>query len=434
MNKQTPVFYSHSGNRWQLFLGTVRIGVAVGVVFCALFVAAFLYRSSPIVPALTEKDEGDLHFVVPDSIGYVNRKQINEYEKMRDQLTSIINTNKVITDDAIKSSGKINRPALMHDKKIHAGFFVNWDFQSWQSLLRNIKNLNMVIPEWYALNDTNCSIVTDIKSPVLDTLHRHAVPVFPMFSNYFSGQFRIDGLKRILNVPKETNGLIQRIDSIVEKNDYAGVNINFECLDSVALRTMPPFVNGLAKILHAHHRLLSLEIAPFTDRRYLRKIKEATDYFVLMSYDMHYSTSTPGPIASIFWVESTLNDVALSVPLEKVIVAVATTGYDWQQARAANDVDYNNAVNLAKVHAAGLTYDTVSGNLTSVYQDQAGSRHEIWITDATTIFNCVRASYDYQTAGTIMWRLGGEDERVWDFYGMNCALDSLRCHPFNVPA
>ncbi|MEJ1643932.1 hypothetical protein SMA60_27315, partial [Escherichia coli] len=57
--------------------------------------------------------------------------------------------------------------------------------------------------------------------------------------------------------------------------------------------------------------------------------------------------------------------------------------------------------------------------------------HEVWFTDAATIYNVMRFSDDYATAGTALWRLGSEDRRLWKFYAFNLSSNTLSEHPFN---
>jgi hypothetical protein len=47
------------------------------------------------------------------------------------------------------------------------------------------------------------------------------------------------------------------------------------------------------------------------------------------------------------------------------------------------------------------------------------------------LLNILRFSDDYATAGTALWRLGGEDPRIWNFYGRNLSTEALRITPFD---
>ncbi len=88
---------------------------------------------------------------------------------------------------------------------------------------------------------------------------------------------------------------------------------------------------------------------------------------------------------------------------------------------------------------ANIIYDNDSYNLHFSYAsekaDSSGSvdttRHEVWFTDAATTFNILRFSDEFPTAGTALWRLGSEDQRMWKYYNRKLSNTSLQQQPFN---
>ena len=56
--------------------------------------------------------------------------------------------------------------------------------------------------------------------------------------------------------------------------------------------------------------------------------------------------------------------------------------------------------------------------------------HEVWFTDAATTFNILRFSDEFPTAGTALWRLGSEDQRMWKYYNRNLSNASLQAATF----
>ena len=52
-------------------------------------------------------------------------------------------------------------------------------------------------------------------------------------------------------------------------------------------------------------------------------------------------------------------------------------------------------------------------------------KHEVWFTDAATTFNILSFSDEFPTAGTALWRLGSEDQRMWKYYNRNLSNASL---------
>jgi len=60
------------------------------------------------------------------------------------------------------------------------------------------------------------------------------------------------------------------------------------------------------------------------------------------------------------------------------------------------------------------------------YKGQDDLNHTVVFTDAATNFNIIRMADDWDVGGVALWRLGGEDPRMWSFFQKNLAIDSLR--------
>ena len=63
------------------------------------------------------------------------------------------------------------------------------------------------------------------------------------------------------------------------------------------------------------------------------------DAIILMNYDFHWPTSSPGPIAPQDWFVRNIDNMVKLVPPEKIVMGIANYGYDWPaktEARAAS--------------------------------------------------------------------------------------------------
>jgi len=57
-------------------------------------------------------------------------------------------------------------------------------------------------------------------------------------------------------------------------------------------------------------------------------IGKYADWVQIMTYDEHWSGGTPGPIASLPWVENVIKYAITVIPKEKILLGVAAYGYD----------------------------------------------------------------------------------------------------------
>ncbi|TRZ77522.1 MAG: glycosyltransferase, partial [Chitinophagaceae bacterium] len=137
-------------------------------------------------------------------------------------------------------------------------------------------------------------------------------------------------------------------------------------------------------------------------------------------YDQHHAETKPGPNSSQKWIEAAVFDIAAKVPSNKIILAVPAFGHDWKTKNkkiiSVSDVTYQQAIANAKSSEATINFDNDSYNLDYTYYDSENNLHQVYFVDAATNFNTIRFATETNLAGTALWRLGGEDVRLWSFY------------------
>jgi cellulose synthase/poly-beta-1,6-N-acetylglucosamine synthase-like glycosyltransferase/peptidoglycan/xylan/chitin deacetylase (PgdA/CDA1 family) len=157
-----------------------------------------------------------------------------------------------------------------------------------------------------------------------------------------------------------------------------------------------------------------------------------------MAYDEYNPSTGPGPISAQKWIEDAVSWTSERIDPSKIILGIAGFGYQWSNGVCDSlPLTYNDAINKAQSINAKITYDNDTYNLHYNYATVNNSdstditNHEVWFTDAATIFNILRFSDEFPTAGTVLWRLGTEDSRIWKFYNRSLSNASLQKDPFN---
>ena len=175
-NKQ--VFQSDSEKRWKVFKNSFRL-IIMFIVLAGCVVLIDVISLDPILlPRIREENEVYKRILNPDKIATFATPQ---NQKLKQALDSL----KRITSDTTKH--KIHRHA--YDGNIRAGFFVNWDPQSFYSLKTNIDKMNLVIPEWLFVQDNADTIMADIDVKAISLLRQYEINITPMVSNYFNGKW-----------------------------------------------------------------------------------------------------------------------------------------------------------------------------------------------------------------------------------------------------
>lgn len=425
MSDQSQVFQTTTRTRWQRFkwgfrLFLLLIPIAIVVVVIGTY---FLYE--PDIQLQSKAIKKVLTKGVPS---YRESKLGKEYRGFR----------KAIGDKWAKGQGcgqsnnavDLSTSSLFDDSTgIRAAFYVNWDKKnSFQSLEKNISKINLILPEWFFLDSTSGRLRVEIDNKALAVMKAAGVKIMPILTNNINQIFRGELVKNILKNKTKSELLINDIIQALTQNGFAGINIDFEELNLEDDKILVAFQKELYEKLHAANLLVTQDVIPFNDDYNFKALEKYNDYLILMAYDEHHGDGDAGPIGGQKWIEAAVDKVTDVVPANKVILAMAAFGYDWklQSKDVAKAFTYQEAIGNAKKYESTVYFDNTTYNLHyQYYNEDDDSLHEVHFTDAATMFNILRFATESKLAGTSIWRLGGEDERIWDFYHLEMTKEAL---------
>jgi peptidoglycan-N-acetylglucosamine deacetylase len=316
-------------------------------------------------------------------------------------------------------------------KTLAIGFYVNWDDSSYQSLKRNLSQLDWVVPEWIRLQDATPAVASEIDPRALDLMRRERpqLSIIPMIHNSQEGTWDSAALAHAVADEAARGRLVDGLIQFVGQNGFAGACIDFEEVPAASQANLLHFMQELHSSFQARGWIVA-QAVPFNDSDWnYEAYATATDYLMLMAYDEHWSASKPGSIASQDWFEQTLAARMRDLKPEKTILCVGGYGYDWGQGGEAVDVTFQEAMLAARDSEAEVKFDPTTLNPYFLYEEDEGSQHAVWFLDAVTAFNQIRAAGGYGCAGFALWRLGSEDPSLWSIFGssqMGGSVDGLR--------
>lgn len=420
MGKQ--VFQTDSTSRWNKFKWSIRLLLFLLLLLVAIFITMFIVEKMPNMPL-----KQDYRSAVTAAHPYMkNNKIAKEYKGFRAFFTEEKAHVNYAQDVAKKKrfTGKgitVKRKYIADwDSKaagIRAAYYVSWDPQSFLSLKRNIKKINMVVPEWFFINPKTDRLEVRIDHKAEDLLRRHGVPVLPMLTNSYGEEFRADAISRILHNNAKRNEFIKSLIDQCRHHHFAGINVDIENLNEENNEYLTDFMRRLSAAFHAEGLYVTQDIAPYNTDYDVKQLAKYDDYMFLMAYDEHNVVSQAGPISSQDWIEKALDNLASKVPEEKIILGMAAYGYDWTDKGDDNQsLSYNETTALASTTGADINFDDGTYNLNFAYTDDGNTVHQVYFTDAATQFNIMRFGCEYNVAGFGLWRLGSEDDRLWQFY------------------
>lgn len=428
------IFQTDSAKRWRRFKWGSRAMLLFIPLSILVFVIVYLfYIYVPGVPSFKEYRRvltGHQSFLSKNSLLAKKYKGFRQFIHQKDLTNKIPYKSK--TAPGYRNIFNTRMPA-----GIRSAFYVTWSPGSFTSLQRNIDKINLVIPEWIFINPNTDTAFTTIDDPALAIMKSAGVNIMPMLSNFFPGdkKFHGEAVHRIINDRAKKEKLIRSIISILQKNKFAGINIDFEELKEKKNETLVLFQKELYERLHAKGFLVSQDVIPFNEDYNYTALSNYNDYLFVMAYDEFSQGTKPGPIADQKWIEAAIDDAVKKIPANKIILGMSAFGYDWP---VGNEVDpndvkvltYQDALSIAKEEQAKIEYDNDNYNLHFSYYDDEDSLHEAFFTDAATTFNAMRFATESDLAGVALWRLGSEDDRTWQFYNKNMTIDSIKNFDF----
>lgn len=249
--------------------------------------------------------------------------------------------------------------------------------------------------------------------------------IVPSIANITGGRWSYAAVGRMLHSPALMTSQVNAIVSLVQRNDYAGIDLDYENLHAGDRQAFTTFVTRLAGALHARGKVLSVAVFAKTtnagtDPRNLAQdyaaIGRAADQVRLMAYDYHWQTSPPGPVAPVSWVRAVLRYATTQIPASKIILGVPLYGYDWV-GHHGTGISWLQALRLSRQYHATAHYDQASQTPWFSYQDPAGHQHTVWFENAASSRAKFGAAQGAQIGGVYLWMYGYEDGGTWSALG-----------------
>lgn len=430
MTKETgQIFQTNNATRWQRTKWGGRLILFLLLIGATAFVIAYNYSASKPQRLPVFQDE--------------IRKKVLQSDKPTEPITKEYQgIRKFINDKWAKGLGcgqnnqvldLSSSPFFSDSLGIRAAFYVNWDPLSLFSLQKNIDKINLVIPEWFFLDIKGDSLLVDIDKNALNTMKASGIKIMPLLTNNFRKTWHGDVVHRIINDPNKKTKLINDLVRTCKLYGMAGVNIDFEALIEAKNEVLTAFQKELYEKFHAEGLMVSQDVSPFNEDYDQAALASYNDYIFLMAYDEHSADSKPGPISSQRWVEKALDQITKKMPPSKIVLCMASYGYDWvKSGGSTTTMGYRDAITVASESEGQIRFDNDTYNLSYLYYDETNDLHEVHFTDAATNFNTLRFATEYQLAGAALWRLGSEDIRLWQFYNKPMTKDALRKFDFSV--
>ena len=440
MSIQSQIFQTDSASRWKKVKWTFRIFLFTGLFFIVIVSLAVINALNPSLPNLLDKSK-------------FYQSKLNPAEKFT--LTTDLNKKYKGFKELLEKRKLENTVSKRNISStlIRSGFYTPWSATSLPDLKKNADKLNTIYPEWFFIDTISYRLQTRIDSAGLVIMKQNNLSIQPIFNNFHShktkeakdsGYFDFKLAHVILNNAEKRKYIIQQIVDTLTHYQLQGLNVDFEELNETGNEPLTQFQKELYQSLHSKGLTVTMDVSPDNEDYDYKSLADYNDYIILMAYDEYNDNTKPGPISSQKWIEKQLDKMDDKIDASQIILGVAGYARDWvdeededgKRIIRVEDITYGKAIDDAKLSGANVDFDNDTYNLNYTYTEKetdtsSETKHNVWFTDAATAFNILRFSDDYQTAGTALWHIGGEDPRIWSFYNRDLSTVSLQKNSFN---
>jgi len=304
--------------------------------------------------------------------------------------------------------------------KITVGWVPNIDPDNMIHLIQSNPAINVISPDWLTLSDANGHVQSSISSVVVSYAHEHHLKVWAMATNQFNAHLTHDVLS---NLQRRTE-LVNEISADAKLNKLDGINLDFENLRPEDRQVFTNFAAALHTALGKIHVQLSIDVTP--DIVFLKDdaaffhagLAANCDYLVVMAYDEHYGgEQTPGPVADIPWVETSVNDLLnTGVPADQLILGIPFYTRIWHIHPDGSVTDIARATatipDLLATNHTDSHWDASLGVNYAKY-GTASDYHEVWYETKQTLQDKLQLVGDDNLAGVAIWSLSLPNNNAW---------------------
>lgn len=340
-------------------------------------------------------------------IGYIDKKKVGEAEKTKFERSFKKEEYSYLTMDS-----KVNMVWHQVTSTDANAYFAD--------ATANMTGVNVISPTWFYLTDTSGNIASIASADYVSQAHEKGLQVWGLIDNFTQ---EVSTTETLSSTAARQNIISQLIQASKDVG-MDGINVDFESLSEDVGIHFLEFLRELSIECHKNNLVLSVDNPvpeDFTSHYDRAEQGRVVDYVIIMGYDEHYVGSEAGSVASLPWVEQGIQDTLDEVPAERVINAIPFYTRLW---RTTGGNVTSEAIGMDQAQ------QTIADNNVETYWDKTTSQnygkydidnstYQIWLEDAQSVAEKVKLVSKYDLAGVSAWKLGFENNGIWQVISDN---------------
>ena len=337
------------------------------------------------------------------------QQNIQQEEEVEIEEEIIVEEEEIITEEQEEDIQEVDGVSFSQSAWIPSFDFEN-GFKSLKVRKDIIREVNPVL---YGLNNDgtllNRKPTEEALKNFLQYCKSEGIKVLPTVGSY---DFRI--MRSVMQSDLYIDRNVQEIINEIKKYGYDGIDIDYEKIRTSEREGYLAFLRKLKDELEKIDKELSVTVFAKTrdntqDTLFAQdwvEIGKIADRVKIMAYDYTLQTSTiPGPIGPINWIEDVLTYANGKIPKEKTFLGIHLYAYLWKEEKASA-LTYSAVLNILKSVKGG--YNTEIGEGYAEYKCSDGSRCVLFYQTPEGVKERINIAKKHNLAGVSYWRLGGE--------------------------
>ena len=292
--------------------------------------------------------------------------------------------------------------------------------------------LDVIAPNYFDLNeDGSLKITTKFSTKFINEMKKKNIKVVPFLSNHWSREI---GRKALENREE----LSTQIADVINDFDLDGVNVDIENVSHEDRENYTDFVKLLREKI-PQDKEVSVAVAANPRNFKLgwhgsydyAELAKYADYLMIMAYDESYYGSEPGPIASISFVEKSLQYALERVSSDKIVLGVPFYGRYWNhsESKGGRGIHLTVLDDLLNFFDAQTAYLQDSQSPLAIFEIEeddepyyihdrklAAGIYSVWYENEESIKAKLELVNKYNLKGAGSWSLGQELPSTWNYY------------------
>ncbi len=305
--------------------------------------------------------------------------------------------------------------------------------QQIQSVNQTNGALDTVSPSYFDIQEDGSLKQNNISSSFVDTMHQQGIKVVPFLSNHWNRNAGILALQDV-----ET--LSTQIAQAVERHNLDGINVDIENVTHAQRDQYTQLVKLLREKI-PRHKEVSVAVAANPNNWQTgwhgsydyAALATYADHLLIMAYDEHYEGGEAGPVASIGFVERSIQYALERTTADKIVIGVPFYGRVWSTdggSVTGKGVSTRTIQQILQACPATVTYDQTSQSVRAEFEITASSpqftvgwnqvlqpgKYVAWFENDDSYQAKFQLVEKYDLKGVGAWSLGQEDPTIWEHY------------------